>query len=95
MVSLSWEQFPCHRQRGRSATSARGAAKSQRVIARTDARTCRAHLATGATVAADRADAGRYVMGCGTVMLPASLAIPEVVAAIPVSTGTSTQAMRR
>jgi hypothetical protein len=43
----------------------------------TDARTCRAHLVTDAAVAAGRADTGRYVAVCGTVVLPASLTTLE------------------
>lgn len=68
---------PRHRLRGRATTSAGVAVDTSPAIAMTDARSRRAHLVTDAAVAAGRADAGRYVAVCGTVMLPASLTTPE------------------
>jgi len=68
---------PRHRRRRRAATGAGAAVDISRVIVMTDARTYRAHLVTDPAVAAGRADAGRHVAVCGTVVLPASLTTPE------------------
>jgi hypothetical protein len=70
---------PRHRRRGRAATGAGAGVvvDASHVIVMTDARTRRAHLVTDAAVAAGRADMGRYVAVCGTVVLPVSLTTLE------------------
>lgn len=68
---------PGHRRRERTVTGAGVPVETPRVIAMTDARTHRARLVTDATVAAGRANVGRYFAVCGIVVLAASLTIPE------------------